>query len=450
MNEILSMKKVIASVGLVALGASGLQAVSDPGTTSDTSKPWSVSATLRGFYDDNVNSIANDYVLPAGTHRGSSGFEVSPSIIASWPLEQTIITLGYVYSFKYYENTPWGNAENFDQSHDFNASLTHYFSERYQINVKDSFVIGQEPDLLRAGNTYNTFQRIPGNNLRNYGTINFEAQITPKLGIEVGYANTLWSYANDTPTFVNGAYNASLTGLADSLDNAIHLDARWQLQPQTIGVLGYEFRAIDYTGNQPIAGTIDASGNALVPGTMVMSDYRNANSHYGYLGVDHNFTPDLTGSVRGGVRATTYPNDSSEDSVSPYGLLSLRYTYRPESYLQAGFSYDYSSAGLIGANDRIGFVTLNGQSASVFATLQHRLTPKLYGNLVAQFQNTTYYGGTDNGDSEQYYLVGLSLEYRFNHYFSAQVGYDYDNVNSDIAGRHYDRNRVYLGVTATY
>ena len=183
---------------------------------------------------------------------------------------------------------------------------------------------------------------------------------------------------------------------------------------------------------------------------MVMSDYRNANSHYGYLGVDHNFTPDLTGSVRGGVRATTYPNDSSEDSVSPYGLLSLRYTYRPESYLQAGFSYDYSSAGLIGANDRIGFVTLNGQSASVFATLQHRLTPKLYGSLVAQFQNTTYYGGTDNGDSEQYYLVGLSLEYRFNHYFSAQVGYDYDNVNSDIAGRHYDRNRVYLGVTATY
>lgn len=443
MNEILSMKKVIASVGLVALGASGLQAVTDPGTTSDTSKPWSVSATLRGFYDDNVNSIARGTAMPAGISRGSSGFEVSPSIIVSWPLEQTTITLGYVYSFKYYENKPYGNAENFDQSHDFNASLSHYFSERYQINVKDSFVIGQEPDLLRAGNTYNTFQRIPGTNLRNYGTVNFEAQITPKLGIEVGYGNTLWSYANDQSTVnSSGAFTPSLTGLLDSLDNAIHLDARWQLQPQTIGVLGYQFRAIDYTGDQRIAGTNSAA--------MVMSDYRNAISHYGYLGIDQNFTPDLTGSVRGGVRCTTYPNDPSEDSVSPYGLLSLRYTYRPESYLQGGFSYDYSSAGLIGANDQRGFVTLNGQSASVFASLQHRLTPKLYGNLLAQFQNTTYYGGTYNSDSEQYYLVGLSLEYRFNHYLSAQVGYDYDNVMSDIAGRHYDRNRVYLGVTATY
>ena len=30
------------------------------------------------------------------------------------------------------------------------------------ISVKDSFVIGQEPDLLRAGNTFTTFQRYFG------------------------------------------------------------------------------------------------------------------------------------------------------------------------------------------------------------------------------------------------------------------------------------------------
>jgi len=439
------MKKVIVSVGLVALGASGLQAASDSGTTPDTSKPWSVSATLRGFYDDNVNSLPNNATPMPGTSRGSSGFEVSPSIIASWPLEQTTISLGYVYSFKYYENKPSGNAENYDQSHDFNASLSHYFSERYQVNVRDAFVIGQEPDLLRAGNTYNTFQRIPGSNLRNYGAVNFEAQMTPKLGIEVGYANTLYMYANDQYSFnANGSLNTSNAGLLNDVDNLIHIDGRWQLQPQTIGVLGYQFRATDYTADQPIAGNLN------VPSTIVMSEYRNAQSHYGYVGADHNFSPDLTGSLRGGIRYTIYPNESGQDDLSPYGMLSLRYTYRPDSYLQVGFSCDYTSTDMIAASATRGYVTLNGQSASVFAALNHRLTSKLQGSILAQFQNTSYYGGSYNGDDAQYYLVGLSLEYRFNRYFSAQVGYDYDNVYSQIPGQNYDRNRVYLGVSATY
>ena len=69
--------------------------------------------------------------------------------------------------------------------------------------MRDSFVIGQEPDLLRAGNTYNTFQRIPGNNLRNFGGVNFEAQVTPMFGVEVGYANTLYSYADDHYTIIS-------------------------------------------------------------------------------------------------------------------------------------------------------------------------------------------------------------------------------------------------------
>ena len=445
------MKKVIASVGLVALGASGVQAALDPGTTADTAKPWSVSATLRGFYDDNVSGLANNTTLSSGAQRGSAGFEVSPSILASWPLEQTTITLGYVYSLKYYDVRPPGNAENLDQSHDFNASVSHYFSERYQINVRDSFVMGQEPDLLRAGNTYNTFQRIPGNNLRNFGSINFEAQITPKLGLEAGYANTFYSYADDQVTVSSaGAVTSSLSGLLDDIDQTIHLDGRWQLQPQTIGVLGYQFRAVNYTAGQPIGG------NLLVPSSILWSDIRNSTMHYGYVGIDHNFQPDLTGSIRGGARYNIYPNETGQNDVSPYGMASLRYMYRPESYLQAGFSYDYSATDLFNSTNTVNDLTLNGQSASLFATLHHRITPKLVGSLVAQFQNTTYYGGSYDGQNDRYYLLGLNLEYRFTRNFSAQVGYNYDNVIFQTPdggfdpGRSYDRNRVYIGVTANY
>ena len=46
--------------------------------------------------------------MPAGYERDSFGFQVSPSIQFSFPMEQTTINFGYIYSLKYYENKPIG------------------------------------------------------------------------------------------------------------------------------------------------------------------------------------------------------------------------------------------------------------------------------------------------------------------------------------------------------
>jgi hypothetical protein len=46
--------------------------------------------------------------------------------------------------------------------------------------------------------------------------------------------------------------------------------------------------------------------------------------------------------------------------------------------------------------------------------------------------------------------VGLNLAYRINQFLSAEAGYNYDKVDSDLVGRSYSRNRVYVGVRATY
>ena len=162
------MKKFVVSVGLVALGATGAQAGPAPSPLDgEGSRPWSVSMRLRGFYDDNINGLP-DNVAPANGHRDTFGFEVAPRLVVSWPLEQTTIGFSYDYGLKYYQNRPSGNTENYDQTHTFMASLDHTFNERYQLSLKDSFVIGQEPDKLRAGNTFDSFQRIPGNNIRNH------------------------------------------------------------------------------------------------------------------------------------------------------------------------------------------------------------------------------------------------------------------------------------------
>src|SRR5579859_6394449 len=191
------MKKLVASVGLAALGASSFPSAYAQGLVApDNSKPWSIAATLRGFYDDNTATLPNSVTsLPPGEHRRSFGFEVSPSGMLNWsPQEQTTIAGGILYSLKYYDNTPPGSVGHTDQTFSYNAGVTHAFNEQLKARVSDSFVIGQEPDLLRAGNTFATFQRISGDNIRNYGSIGLDYQVAPKLGLGLGYDNAYYDY----------------------------------------------------------------------------------------------------------------------------------------------------------------------------------------------------------------------------------------------------------------
>ncbi len=428
------MKNIVASVGLVALGATGLQVGSvSAQSPTDASKPWSLGATLRGFYDDNVNSV------PRGdpNHQDSFGFEVSPNIVFAMSTEQTTASLNYQYTLKYYDKKPFGNSDNYDQDHDFTVLLTHSISPRYNLSVKDSFVIGQEPDFLRAGNTFTVFQRVPGSNIRNYGDITFNAQVTRLFGLEVGYNNSLYDYSDSGGNVIS----PSLSGTSDRLEHRAHVDAKWELQPQTTALLGYAYGQVNFTGDEPIG----LRGN----GTAIMSADRDWRSHYVYVGAEHHFRPDFSGSLKGGVTYTDNYNDpfTSETDLYPYVNASLTYAYAPESTVSAGFTQDISATDVVGSSGN-GYAR-NMETSTLFASLNHRIMPKLFGGVIGQFQYGTFKGGSFDSNSEKYYLVGLSLEYRFNPHFSAATGYNYDKLDSEI-GRSFDKNRVFLGVTATY
>lgn len=436
------MKTIVASVGLLALGATvaSAQGVVAP----DSSKPWSVSATLRGFYDDNVNT-APDNFHPPGFERSTMGFEVSPSANLTLSTGPTTASLGYAYSMKYYENKPYLNADHIDESHTFNAALTHAFNERYDISVSDSFVIGQEPDMLRAGNSLATFQRISGNNIRNYGSILFNAELTRQLGLELGYNNAYYDYA-DEKSFIDYSFfpptvSPSLSSLLDRMEQSAHIDAKWKIVPETTALLGYRYGHFGYMSDEPLFfNTID--------GQPVSSSIRNSDSHYIYGGVNHSFRPDLTASAQVGGRYTDYINDpNTQADWSPYARASMRWTYLPESFVEVGFAYDLTSTDLLGVMNNT--VTTSADAATVFGSVTHRFMPKLFGTLTGQYQNSKYNGGLYDDTTENFYLVGVSAEYRFNRYLAAQVGYDYDNLDSEF-GRSFDRNRVYFGVTASY
>lgn len=439
------MKKLVASVGLAALGASSLQvAYGQAVATASSQKPWSVSATLRGFYDDNINSTSTD-------KQHSLGVEVSPAGTFAMSTEQTVLSLGYVYSVKDDDKKQINADSHYDQDHTLNAALTHNFNEKDQLNITDSFVVGQEPDMLRAGNTFSSYQYVSGYNFRNYGTITFDGKATRLLGYEVGYDNAYYDYADTTQTIGDdGNVIPSNAGTLNRLEHGVHLEARWEVQPETFGVLGFRFRETDYTGDQPIAGPAFSPGSGTV-----MSDQRNSRTYAPYVGVIHTFTPELTGSLDIGANYADYFNDpTTQGDWSPYVSLSGKYNYGPESYVSVGFTHDRNSTSITSPNalaNNTFQVTEDQESSTIFASLNHRFTSKIYGSVIAQMQSSTFNGGAVDNESEQYYLAGLDLEYRFNMHFAGHVGYNFDHLEAPAAvGGSWNRNRVYLGVTATY
>src|SRR5258708_14721731 len=92
------MKKMVASVGLVAVGASGLHAATGAGLSEDAAKPWSVGASLRGFYDDNVNGAPS-----GGDAVKSFGISITPSVSVAGGNEQTSGTLSTDFGYNYYD-----------------------------------------------------------------------------------------------------------------------------------------------------------------------------------------------------------------------------------------------------------------------------------------------------------------------------------------------------------
>lgn len=439
------MKKIVASVGIVALGVSGAVAASAPGLSSmDTSKAWSVTGSLRGFYDDNY------LCLPSSEDRDSFGFEVSPSVRVNLPMDQTYLGARYIYSGRYFSDrdrdVAGADADPWDHSHQFDLILNHAFSERYSLSAQDTFVIAQEAEVLSTGadGVVVITRRQGGNNIRNTGQLNFRAELTRQLGLEFGYRNSIWDYEEDGAVF-SWPFDVrpSVSGLMDRMEHAATLNLRWVVQPETTAVVGYTYGRTDYSSSE-IVGWLPTTG-------FMRAKIRDLQSHSFFVGGDHNFQRNVTGSIRAGATYVDYRYDeTNDDNWMPYANAQLSFGYAPGSDVRLGVVHTYNSTDVFAPSATDGTVTSSQHSTSVYGALNHRITAKLLGSASATYQHSTFAGGMTDGDTEDFLMLGLNLTYAINAHFSAEVGYNFDTVSSGVRMRDFDRNRLYLGVTAHY
>jgi len=425
------MNKFAASLGLLALGTTALHAVEATALNPmQKDKPWSVAASLRGFYDDNINL--------SPTKVDSFGVEISPSVDFGLAGDQTSFNLGYQLNAKWYDTRPAGQTDNWAFDNIFQGMLAHTFSPRVSMSVNDSFVMGNEPDSLRAGDlplsTANYLNS--NNNIVNYGAIDFNIEATELLGFNVGYNNAYYHYADDTPS----VFNPSTAALLNRIENRFNIDSQWKLLPQTTGILGYMYGQNLYTGDQPI-------------GLGVTSSDKDARSQTFYVGVQQFFTPTLSALVKAGAQYYDYYGDpQGGNQWSPYVLADVKYQFQSTTTADIGFSYSRSAADVAGLGTPSSFVK-DSEVALMYGSLSHEIVAHLVGTARTTLQYGTYNGGGPGYDGEHYlfFQIGLDLAYQFNPNLSAHVGYNYDDNDSQVAAQpSYSRNRVYLGMTAGY
>jgi len=432
------MKKFFVSVGLIAAGTASLQAAYAPDWDSTSASMWSVSGTLRGFYDDNYETAANG---PA--KQASLGFEVSPQFELNVPLQQTELGMRYIYGLYYYQKREELGQNPIDQTQQFDLWADHAFTERWQARVQDSFVMGQEPELIDP--RLSVLTRTEGNNIGNTGTLTLDTAWTRLFSTALKYQNSFFDYQNSGATIATLAtQGASYAGLLNRIDQTVSLDFQWHVAPETVAFFGGSFEWVNYTGDEPIA--IDPITSAVY-----YSSSRNSRSYYGYVGVQRSMLANLSFTAKGGVQYSDNYNDpSGATSLNPYADISLIYTYLPGCYAEVGFTQMQNATDQVSPDPSNGSIAMSTESSTVYASINHKLTAKLLGTVIGQWQHSVYNQGFYNNQAEDYYSLGVNLSYSFNQHFSVDAGYNFDDLTSQIPGYNYTRNRVYLGVTAVY
>lgn len=391
----------------MAVGAAGVQAanVADLRPT-ETSKPWNVSASLRAFYDDNYNTANKG----TGLVKDSFGIEVKPGASVYWlPDEQTYLGAAYVYSMKWYEAR---KDHSIDQSHELTLKADHRFSERFRLNLNDSLVYSQEPDIIDSNGPVTSFIRQNQNVFRNRAAIRLNSQITDRFELESGYQNIYYDYKDPS-------YSSTL----DRDEHMIWLDGIYHVQEHFAALIGYQFHLFDYMNTTKSLD--DSAGHAI------------------YVGLRKALTSQLNVEAKAGVQLTHYMHHvTDENEVGPYVDASASYEYLPGSSLKVGVSVTRVPTDISGSTDQ--------ETEAVYAQVNHRITANLTASVIGQFQHNTLNGGAFDNAKENDLLLGFNLEYRINNNLAAEAGYNFDRLDADIPLRSYTRNRVYAGIRASY
>jgi hypothetical protein len=364
--------------------------------TSNSTKFYTITASLREEYDDNIYTVKDNPTASAVT-------EISPSFLINLPLRDSTFVARYTFGFDYYENR---SGDPNDYTHELLVNYTHQFTDRFSLSLGEQFGYFTQPDLLAAVGT----PFVSGSYFANTFSGSFNAQWTPIFGTATTYSNILIDYQS-----------AQVGTEQNSDENTITQDFRFALIPKFNFVASGTYDNLDYFSN--IRGYTDYTGD---------------------VGVDWQALPNLSLSVRGGITVTV--SDPEPTSISPYASVNLDWHLGKRSELSFNYTHNVVPTDVFNAI---------GQEADRFSVrFSYDLTARINVHAEGIETHADYTSELleDNVPSFTEDDIGLDLgvTYHMTPIFSLEGGYFLSDISSQESDRDYTRNQVYVGIRGTY
>ncbi len=352
---------------------------------------------VRLGYDDNIYS----------TKGGDGSMFVSDIINLTGKLTFSPRTDALLYWQPEFHYRPDVDESELVSYQNFYAKLSHAVNERVFLTISDR-VRYQPKSGQTEQSTSRRDQEFIDNNIM--GALEYTLSTLDSINVGGGYEVRVWN---------DDAYGE---GLGNNF-NQITANGSWirQVRPDTTtGILGLNYVNHEYDG--PRGG------------------YDSATL---YGGVDHIFSPDLTGYGRFGFSQTSSDSATgSSDSTAPY--LDAGLTINPKGRTSIdligslGFSSYRSENSLFNIQNRFNFATSVRHDITAKITFAASLS-YIIGFYESKFATAS---GVGLGDAEDEYLsISARCSYQINRNNFVEAGYLFENRTSD-ALPEWDRNRV--------
>ncbi len=384
-------------LGCTTAAAQGLLAVQ---RSADFSQPqpvtWSVG--VNGGYDSLNYKASNEFFPDIESYFVQSGVGVTYTDVDRRTPWSFSLDGGILH---YLDDAPRNDDTFYSARAAFN--IAHEISQRLKISNNLYAAYEVEPNTAMGAST------TLWNGQYFYGYENFN----------ISYA---WSRRITTTTSytIDGInYDDEFVSLSeDRLSHLIAQQLSYSLRPRTQLVGEYRYRIVNYQNRSDV-------------------DYH---SHYILAGIDHAWSQRLSTSLRGGVEMF---NSDRSDQTAPYGEFALDYSVDRQTSVRWFSALGFDGTELQSYDSRYSFRT----GINAWHQVDRRLG--LNGGL------SYVYSDFDGGDispsvTENSILVSAGLSYLLWSNVSLNANYSYTILNSDDPNREFDRNRVALGMSASF
>ncbi len=376
------------------ISAATVQAIYNPDLVVKKGKRWAISTGVRTGYDDNV--------LTTTTDRQESIFStVELSGVYAYPTDTTYVSIRTGALGNIFYNRP---GSDFDFNNSFDFTFAHTFSPRLNLDVRDHFRYGQEPEI----SDNNVLVRRQGNYINNGLSAGLAYQLTRQWFVDLAFAHDLWSYDESVLASV---LDRQTVGGGPSL--------RYRLSERTTLSANYRYFRNEYDQSP-----------------------RSADDHVGSLGVSQDLTPRWNVNLNGGEEIRHEDNPSAQSTLySPYVDFGTSYKLAEQTILSGGVRYSFQDTDVNSyfvSRSISGNVSLDWQISKEVASLSSI-------NLIMSDLSDPLSTTSPDGN-EHTWVLTQKISWQVFENLNLSLRYSYTNLDSDFALRSYHRNLISLGV----